>query len=306
MAGIGTLRDDLAQDGFYEARLDFPESKRYRSRSVRDDLEKDGYDVKLDLPEPATLIGPGGGGNGPRAARLDRQIKWENDLPLKFLWTIKFSARDGQNNALGNRIEKVIKMYEARSTGKWPVQKDIIERQSHSKYGYLFATAVAFPGDSFAIMEQPFENTGGFIPAYVGGQRTGYGSGNKLDITFFETNKDILDYFIRPWIIANSHLGLIELGEGNPTDIKCHIQVCFYTRDKASYERKNEDAFSGNVKEFRTVMQLRKSMQFYNCVPFNIAGDQISYGELSFSDVSKIVSFAFSHYEIDNIENMQR
>jgi hypothetical protein len=280
MAGIGSLREDLIKRGYSEA--------------------------GLEQPEPATLINTGSGGNGPRAARLDRQIKWENDLPLKFLWTIKFSARDGQNNALGTRIEKVINMYEARSKNKWPVQKDIIERQSHSDYGYLFASAVAFPGDSFAITEQPFENTGGFIPAYVGGQRTGYGSGNKLDITFFETNKDILDYFIRPWIIANSHLGLIELGDGNPTDIKCHIQICFYTRDKASYSKVNKDAFTSNVKEFKTIMQLRKSMQFYNCVPFNIAGDQVSYGELSYSDVSKIVSFAFSHYEIDNIENMQK
>lgn len=240
--------------------------------------------------------------SGPRAARLDRQIKWENDLPLKFLWTVKFSARYGGNTGLGTRIQKVIDMYEARNRSKWPVQKDIIESQSHSKYGYLFASAIAFPGDSFTINEQPFENTGGLIPAYVGGQRTGYGSGNKLDITFFETNKDILDYFIRPWIIANSHLGLIELGEGNPTDLKCHIQVCFYTRDKASYNRPNTDA---NGMRFQTVMQLRKSMQFYNCVPFNIAGDQISYGELTYSDVSKIVSFAFSHYEIDNLQGLQ-
>jgi hypothetical protein len=237
---------------------------------------------------------------GPRTARLDRQIKWENDLPLKFLWTIKFSARNGNTTSLGTRIQKVISMYEARTRSKWPVQKDILETQSHSKYGYLFASAVAFPSDSFAISEQPFDNTGGFIPAYVGGQRSGYGSGNKLDVTFFETNKDVLDYFIRPWIIACSHLGLIETD--NSQDLKCHIQVCFYTRDKASYNIVNKDGAGAN---FKTVMQLRKSMQFYNCVPFNVAGDQISYGELSYSDVSKIASFAFSHYDIDNLEGLQ-
>lgn len=276
--------------------------------SLREDLQKLGYkDAELDKAPPYKRVEGQSGGNGPRAARLDRQIKWENDLPLKFLWTINFMGRDGKSTiALGQRIQKVIDSYEARTKGKWPVQKDIIERQSHKGYGYLFATAIAFPGDSFTISEQPFENTGGFIPAYVGGQRTGYGSGNKLDITFFETNKDILDYFIRPWIIANSHVGLIELGEGNPQDLKCHIQVCFYTRDKASYEYENKDAFSGNVKEFKTIMQLRKSMNFFDCVPFNIAGDQVSYGELSYSEVSKIASFAFSRYEIDNIENMQK
>lgn len=239
--------------------------------------------------------------SGPRTARLERQIKWENDLPLKFLWTIKFSARSGSTTSLGNRIQTVISKYEARSTSKWPVQKDIIEKQSHSKYGYLFASAVAFPGDSFTITEIPFENTGGFIPAYVGGQRTGYGSGNKLDVTFFETNKDILDYFMRPWVIASSHKGLIEIGDGDPEDLKCHIQVCFYTRDKASYDTENRGDNTG----FKSVLQLRKSMQFYNCVPFNIAGDQISYGELSYGEVSKIVSFAFSHYDIDNLEGLQ-
>lgn len=233
---------------------------------------------------------------GPRAARLDRQIKWENDLPLKFLWTINFAARQGDTTSLGQRIQNIINKHEARAKG-WPVQTDIIAKQSNSRYGYMFASAVAFPGDSFTISEQPFENTGGLIPAYVGGQRTGYGSGNKLDITFFETNKDILDYFIRPWIIANSHLGLIEDGISS-NDLKCHIQVCFYTRDKASYDYRNKDA-SGV--RFNTIMQLRKTMQFYNCVPFNIAGDQISYGELTYSDVSKIASFAFSHYEVGQI-----
>lgn len=234
---------------------------------------------------------------GPRTARLDRQIKWENDLPLKFLWTINFTARQGNVNSLGKRIKKTIDKYEARSGGKWPVQTDIISKQSHDRYGYLFSSAVAFPSDSFSISEQPFENTGGLIPAYVGGQRTGYGSGNKLDITFFETNIDVIDYFIRPWIIANSHLGLIETGVTD-NDLKCHIQVCFYTRDRASYDYQNKDA--SGVK-FNTIMQLRKTMQFYNCVPFNVGGEQISYGELSYSDVSKIASFAFSHYDISDI-----
>lgn len=233
---------------------------------------------------------------GPRAARLDRQIKWENDLPLKFLWTINFIARNGSVNDLGKRIQTTIKKYENRAQG-WPVQTEIITRQSNSKYGYMFASAVAFPGDSFTISEQPFDNTGGLVPAYVGGQRSGYGSGNKLDITFFETNVDILDYFIRPWIIANSHLGLIETGS-SAEDLKCHIQVCFYTRDRASYDYKNKDA---DGVTFNTIMQLRKTMTFFNCVPFNVAGDQISYNELSYAEVSKIASFAFSHYIVGDI-----
>lgn len=235
---------------------------------------------------------------GPRAARLERQIKWENDLPLKFLWTINFAARNGSTTDLGNRIKSVISKYENR-VGGWPVATDIISQQSHPSHGYVFASAVAFPGDSFSISEQPFDNTGGLVPAYVGGQRTGYGSSNKLDITFFETNKDILDYFIRPWIIANSHLGLIETGK-SADDLKCHIQVNFFTRDKPSYSYPNRDA---NGVIFKTVMQLRKTMTFFNCVPFNIAGDQVSYGELTYSDVSKIASFAFSHYVVGNINN---
>jgi hypothetical protein len=239
---------------------------------------------------------------GPRNARLNKQIEWDNDVPLKFLWTIKFSARNGGLASLGARIQKCIAMYEARNRSKWPVQKDMLTKQSHSAYGYLFAAAVAFPGDSFTIGEIPFDNMGGFIPAYTAGQRTGYGSGNKLDVTFFETNKDVIDYFMRPWIIANSHKGLIELGPTDGLDLKCHIQVCFYTRDKKSYSERTQDSNGRNIK---STFQLRKSMQFYNCVPFNVAGDQISYGELSVGELNKIVSFAFSHYDVDNLEGLQ-
>ena len=238
-------------------------------------------------------------------SRIDLQSKWINDIPLKFLWTVQFNTRSGGNGleAIGKNISTILNKYERRASDRWPVRTKIFNDQSESgnNIGYLFASTVAFPSDSYQVSEVPIDNMGGFIPAYIAGNRTGYGSSNKLDITFIETNIDILDYFIRPWIIACSHKGLIELGVNDPEDLKCNITISFYTRTDLS------DKNSGIINNIRTQadinyvqrlpkFQLRKGMTFYNAVPFNIAGDQISYGELSESDVKKTVSFTFSHY----------
>jgi hypothetical protein len=241
----------------------------------------------------------------PVPARIELQSKWANDIPLKFLWTVQFNTRQNGNGLtqIGKNINKILNKYERRDSNRWPVRAELFNNQSESSnnIGYLFASTVAFPGDNFQVSEVPIDNMGGFIPAYAAGNRSGYGSSNKLDITFIETNIDVLDYFIRPWIIACSHKGLIETGVGDPEDLKCHITISFYTRTDLS------DKNAGIINNIRTQkdidyvqglnkFQLRKGMTFYNAVPFNIAGDQISYGDLSESDIKKTVSFTFSHY----------
>lgn len=235
----------------------------------------------------------------PLEERINLQTQWKNDIPLKFLWVIQFEPRRaGTSEAIGKAINKVLTKYERRTSEvtAWPVVEKLMMNQS-GRAGYLFASNIAFPGDSFQISDSTIDAIGGLIPGYFAGARAGYASSNKLDITFTETNIDVLDYFLRPWILAASHKGLIE--DGNVSeDIKCHINIGFYTRTKVSNPvvQIKSDKDSQAVANSAT-FQLRKRMQFYNAVPFNIAGDQISYGDLTDSDIKKIVSFAFSHYE---------
>lgn len=234
---------------------------------------------------------------GPVPARLALQSKWANDIPLKFLWTISFLARgaalsEQSSNSIediGKNISSILTRYEG--SGRWPVNTKLYDNQSDSSglFGYMFASSVAFPNDAYNVTNSQLDGAGGFLTGYIGGERSGYGGSNGLNISFIETNVDIIDNFIRPWIIASSHKGLIE---DNQEDIKCRIMINFYTRDKDQYLISNVP--QGQLTEL--TFERRKSFIFEDAVPYQVTGDQISYGELSIGDVTKTVSFAFSNY----------
>ena len=48
-------------------------------------------------------------------------------------------------------------------------------------------------------------------------------------------------------------------------------------------------------------MTPRKRIIFYNAVPYQVEGDAVSYGDLSYSELAKTVAFAFSHYTTTDI-----
>ena len=221
--------------------------------------------------------------------RISLQNEWANDIPLKFLWTISFFPRGAAaanifaaNNMsdVGANISSILARYEGRN--KWPVIGGLFDYQSDPKkyYGYMFAQTVALPNDGFNISNSSIDNSGGFLPSYIGGDRSGYGASNGLSITFLETNLDIVDNFIRPWIIAASYKGLIEDGK---EDIKCNIMVNYYTRAKPGQEG-------------TPVFQHRKAFIFEDAVPYNVSGDELTYSDVNFGEVSKTVGFAFSRY----------
>ena len=232
---------------------------------------------------------------GPVPLRIFLQSEWANDIPLKFLWTISFFPRGAAASEqaansiadIGKNITDILTKYEG--PGKWPVITNVYQNQSDDSgnYGYMFASTVAFPIDAFNVNNSHTPGAGGFLPSYIGGERNGYGGSNGLNISFIETNVDIIDNFIRPWIIAASHKGLIE---DNKEDIKCNIMVNFYTRDREQY-------LYGVLGPYTTLnFERRKSFVFENAVPYQVSGDSVSYSDLSISDVTKTVTFAFSNY----------
>ena len=232
---------------------------------------------------------------GPVPLRIYLQSEWSNDIPLKFLWTISFFPRGAAASEqaansiddIGKNITNILTKYEGPD--KWPVITNVYQNQSDDSgnFGYMFASSVAFPSDAFNVNNSQTPGAGGFLPSYIGGERNGYGGSNGLNISFIETNVDIIDNFIRPWIIAASHKGLIE---DNKEDIKCNIMVNFYTRDREQY-------LYGVLGPYTTLnFERRKSFIFENAVPYQVSGDSISYSDLSISDVTKTVSFAFSNY----------
>ena len=238
---------------------------------------------------------------GPIASRLNlMSSSWGNDIPLKFLWAMYIYPRDGSSlTNLGSRINSVINKYEVTSDTYWPIKQNLLERvtDSTSGYGLMLAQNVAMPADAYNITNSTLEGAGGFLPGPIAGNRAGYGGENKLDITLLETNIDVIDYFIRPWIIACSHKGLIEDGNQDE-DIKCNIKLVLFSRDKTTYNTNNTVAvsFDNNRAVIERELTVRKSYEFLDVTPFQVSGDQLSYGELGLSDITKTVSFAFNKY----------
>jgi hypothetical protein len=229
----------------------------------------------------------------PLPLRIQLQNTWRNDIPLKFLWTLHFFPRTADINqdvdmsGIGRNVTNIISRYEGQN--KWPIDVNIFNRQSDpsNTYGYMFAQGVAFSSDAFDVNTPAAGTMGGNLPGYVSGNRLPYGGSNGLNITFLETNIDIIDSFIRPWIIAASHKGLIE---DNKEDIKCNILINYFTRDSGL---QNTDIITPDTV---VSFQRRKSFVFEDVVPFQVKGDEVSYNGVDFNELQKIVSFAYNKY----------
>lgn len=228
----------------------------------------------------------------PIKQRIQVHQEWDGDIPLKNLWGVYFAPRLGITSMteIGENIKQTIEDYQP---GAFKVETDILERFSNNEQGYLLAQAVSMPTESVNINTTDIKGAGGLIGGYYGETRGPYGASNKLDITFLETNTDIFDFFIKPWIVSTSFKGLIEDDE---LDIKCNITVIQYTRTDAFYE--NKWGSSQNPRRGFFNYKARKRTNFFNCAPLSVPGDQMSYGELSVNDISRPVAWTFSHYSI--------
>ena len=230
--------------------------------------------------------------DGPIRRRLQLLRKWRYDIPLKFLWAVYIYPKTPNLNELGENIRTVISKYEINNTNQWPVNTkgltDVMD--PFGSFGILLAQNIALPSDAFDIGNTTIDGAGGRLGGQYAGNRQGYGSSNKVDITFLETNIDIFDYFIKPWIIANSYKGLIEDGTGE-NELKCNLRLIQFSRDVESYP-----GVLGT--DSKIDLSVRKIIEFYDVTPFQINGDSLSYGDLSMSDLTRTVSFSFSRYAV--------
>jgi len=216
---------------------------------------------------------------------------WGNGIPLKFLWTVDISPRSGSNMAtVGRSIKKYIETYDSKS---FDVSEDIIDDTSNAEYGEILAQTIALPNEQLLIETEALQGTGGFKAGYIGSQRQPYGSQNKLDITFLETNKDLIDNFIKPWIVAVSYKGLIEDGED---DLKCNIDLVLHAKGQEEGEKRGGEG----TQTWRD----RKRFSFFNAVPYQIEPEQLSYsGDVSIQELSRTVAFTFDYYEVTDLSN---
>lgn len=209
--------------------------------------------------------------------------RWDYDIPHKFVWALDIY---GVGKAA---IDKILQEYERRDSRHWPVAQQISIEAVRRQLGFVgLAQTVDFPTESMNIEIAEVENRGGYIPGIAGSTRNAYGSQQTIQVTFLETNIDILDYFIKPWLIATSHKGLIE--DGDPTtNVKATMEAYLY----------------GRAEHRNSVPTLRKHITFYGCTPIAMDPDQVSYGNLGYNDITRKAVFTFQRYVINNINAEQ-
>ncbi len=225
------------------------------------------------------------------AKRLRLHQDWTNDVPLKNIWGINFSARTGSGAMVnvGNAIQYYLDMYRPNT---YPVDKDLIDRVSDFESGFLLAQDVSLPGVQLGIAEQNIAGSGGMQSMQYADRIS---ESHNLTISFLETNRDVFSFFFQPWVVACAHAGLIE--DDSEPDIKCNIDVIQYSRTAERYGDKLGE--SQKLKKSEVEYGIRKMHTFYDCVPNNVDGDDISYGEMGTSDVTRTVGWNFAHYQLN-------
>lgn len=203
---------------------------------------------------------------------------WDTSLPLKNLWTLEFT---NLKNVAAN-VDSILNSYERTSSSikRFPVYTNLAGEYGAGKpFTYFLASKVGFPTDSFVVNSTPNENMGGLFGGYYASQRENYTS---IDISFLETNIDIFDFLIRPWVLAASYMGLVDDGT---LSIKTDMIANLYTRnDKESWK-------------------LRKKVYFEKVVPVTAPGETLTYS--TEFDLFRQASFIYSKYHIlDNTGNV--
>lgn len=218
--------------------------------------------------------------------------EWDNNIPTrKFLWTIDFQGRSGTklSTGLANNVKQVLKDYEGKD--RWTFLDNLFDKRTDAELGFIYAQGVSLPQEQVVVGTLPVQRAGGIVAGYYGDRRADYGSENKLDITFLEQNKDVVDLFIRPWLVAISYHGLIE----DETDLKCNIVVNLHSN--------NPDGKGFKDVPFGDMINKRKTYKFEDCVPITVEADQLSYGgDTSQSDITRTCSFAFSKYSTYEVD----
>ena len=181
---------------------------------------------------------------------------------------------DGQSNAINDGANHFDNDYQK-------VTEDHLHRKSAGKQivGCLFAQGCQIPQESVNYSHATFNNMRNFIPGVVGGQRNPF---NPLTIEFRETQTSFLDVVLRPWIILASHYGLVTYPEDEPgKNIKTTIDI---------YQLGLQDRYKAHT--------IRKRFTFYNCFPFQIAQQSMTYDIDSGSIPPIDTQWMYSHYKV--------
>ena len=189
---------------------------------------------------------------------LELISQWDYNVPVTTQWALAIYP-DADN------LFNIIKDYTQIDVNGFyipeSIQKKLLGEKTQPNIdglGLYYAQSVKIPKESFSINSTGVEGMAGYLKGTVGADRLDVAS-RHLNIDFLETNIDFVDGLIRPWIIAASYKGLINLGEQE--SIKASIMITEFTNSKNQNDTK----------------PVRKFHKFEGCVPYEINDKTLNY-----------------------------
>lgn len=217
---------------------------------------------------------------------LELLADWDYSLPLTTQWTIAI-APEASENGDPNGLFQIIKEYTQVDVTDFYIplliQNKLLNEMTQPNIdglGLYYAQSVRLPKESFTPNFIGTDNMGGFLKGTVGSDRLDMG-GRHLKIDFLETNIDFMDGLIRPWIIAASYRGLLNIGKRR--SIKASIIIQEYTRQRSSDDLK----------------PVRKIHTFEGCVPTDVSERTLKYDSEEIIVRSVDWIYTSYKYEID-------
>lgn len=224
---------------------------------------------------------------------------WNNSIPLKSLWEVNIYQNPSPGQVgnqpadLVSHISNILNVYEGG--GATRKRFNTIDANFTRLNGIgdtsnlsFLAQKISMPTDSFSVDYTDVPSMG-LRGGYFGESRDKYQS---VSVSFFETNRDIFEFFLRPWAIAASYKGLVEDGV-NSTDIKANMDLKLYSKGS------NLD-FDPNGRTRTADWRLRKIYKFEGVVPISVPGDELSYQATAMGDLVRDVSFTFRTYSVES------
>ena len=279
--------------------------------------------------------------SGPIPEFLDKvSNNWGLTFVYPKIWAISFSPVTSKNSSsnLGAAIKQVLTKYNDinnfRSVfySKNPYSQILSSpNEVNVSVGdaahFLLANKISIPGENvqFSSGTIPAADVAGGVlwGRVLGSRQSGNANTNKIKITFFDTNKELIDLLIKPWLAAISYQGLIE--DASCPQLKCDITAYFFAKSsaKATVNRNDEIQITSNIPQFFNSKQnsvwttsnasvkvsqlsedkpyLRKTITFKNCVPVNIPEKSYNFGnDIALDEIMTAVDFSYDYYIIDD------
>lgn len=209
----------------------------------------------------------------PRGHFFDVLQSWESFVSLNSMWMVFFKIPDiVSDEVMKDWGEHILNVGDSKTSGSINTAKKMLIKPKHQQLiGCAFAQTVTTPAEQTAI-EVVGTNNRGFLKGPIVTQRAPF---TPLQIEFLETTVSFVDFVLRPWVVLNSHYGLIARDDAQ-FKLTTDVIVINFARTGTEFEFDQTGSDPLSIKNKRGFIP-RKMWVFSGCQPTLVSSERYSY-----------------------------